>query len=90
MADCNEHVECLKEEIADYRYFEDIGLIAISIGVASLSLIRAPEQIVATLGLMVCGALIFSYGGKKKKECENKLCKLLKQQKNLAGQGRAR
>jgi len=88
MADCNEHVECLREEISDYRHFEDIGLVVISIGIASLSLIRAPEQLAVAVVLMLLGVFIFSFGGKKKKECEDRLCKLLKQQKNSASQRR--
>jgi hypothetical protein len=77
MAGCNEHVECLQEKIADYRHLEDIGLVFISIGIASLSLLTIPGQIVTAV-LMLFGTFLFIFGGWKKGKNEAKLCELLK------------
>lgn len=36
MRECDEHVECVKEKIADYRHLQTVGLVFISIGIAAI------------------------------------------------------
>ncbi|RSN76288.1 MAG: hypothetical protein DSO07_02160 [Thermoproteota archaeon] len=78
MASCNEHVECLQEEIEDRRHLEDIGLVFISIGIASLGLSTIPTYAIAGVILVVAGMFLFIFDERKKNRAEAKLCELLK------------
>jgi len=70
---CGEHVDYIREKIADFRHMEDVGAIATSIGVAVLSL-SIPLGVI----IIVIGLAVFSFFGYSKGQEERKLCTLLK------------
>jgi|GEM_PF-4271593 hypothetical protein len=81
MAGCNEHVECLQEKIADYRHWEDIGLVFISIGGLFFTIVTTLIALIATLLLIGLGAFLFVYANWRKEDAEARLCNLLKSSK---------
>jgi hypothetical protein len=73
-------VECLQEKIADYRHWEDIGLVFISIGGLFFTIVTTLIALIATLLLIGLGAFLFVYANWRKED-EARLCKLLKSSK---------
>jgi len=66
-----EHIEYIKEKIADFRHFEDIGLAGIAIGVAVLSSLDGgigPQ--IGGIILLIFGFGFFIVGGHHKSEQE--------------------
>jgi predicted tellurium resistance membrane protein TerC len=77
MPSCDEHIECLQEEIEDNRHFEDVGFAFISIGVAILSFSTIPAYVAGGI-LIVLGLSFVAIGGRDKGRAEAKLHELLK------------
>jgi hypothetical protein len=80
MRECDEHMECIKEKIADYRHLQTVGLVFISIGIAtigSLGIYGFPIAYSAII-LITFGAVLFSFSGSRKAEEKRRLCELFK------------